>query len=131
MLLMETYTYNRKGESMSEAKKTRKTKELNAGELTNKLFEIMDAAHKEYYAANDVLKKYAGRVLNGEDLKSAREAAIAIETIYRERMDPIFKFISTHHPYASQTAYQHYDFLQQNKQANDPAQAKIFDPNTR
>ena len=101
---------------------------VEVGALLNRLFEIMQEGHEKYYAQNEILKKYAGRMIKGDDLISAQNAATAMNEVYRDFLDPIFKFVSLHHPYANQVAFDHYEFNQQNKLANEKIQSSILDP---
>jgi hypothetical protein len=95
--------------------------------LIQELDEVLRTAHQNYYRTNDELKKYAGKILKGDELKQAEELAINMEMIFRADMEPIANFISVRSKDLLQISHKHQEWREANIKANE--NTSIIDPN--
>lgn len=91
------------------------------------LDELLKSAHEKYYKTNEELKKYSGRLLKGDELKQAEEAAIRMEMIFRYEIEPIGNFISLRSAEILKMAHHHQEWRDANIKINE--KPSILDPN--
>jgi len=88
---------------------------------------LLKKSYEHYYQINEELKKFSGRLLEGEELKAGEELAIQMEMIYRKEIEPVASFIALRHPDILKMAHNHGEWRTANIKANE--RPSILDPN--
>jgi len=100
----------------------------SAKDLMQRVMEALKQASDEYFDQNKILRKYDRRIIQGDDLKIAMDAAYKMQIIYNESLFPIFKFISDQFEYANRVGFDHMEFVRNIQLANDPTKIQPSDP---
>lgn len=85
-------------------------KKLPIIEALNTLEELFKNSKLGYYALNDQIKQFNGKMVEGETLVQLHRCIVAMDDIFAEEIGPVLQFIANHYAHANELSKDHYEF---------------------